>query len=275
MSCVKRRILIVVKRLVRIGQRGVTALLDGTLVRVPMWVLEGTRTVSIGDVEATFDTSRPLQALVLQHSLRTERPVLADFVTELTNDDVVLDVGANYGLYSAFAAAVIDPGLVVAVEPYPPNIGRIERTHELNGASICVKPIALADTDGETAFAPPSYGRDITGTTRIRQRGDESNITVPTARTDTLIANGTIPEPTVVKIDVEGAEPLVLDGMGEYLASETLRVLYLEIHRGAPSLEEFGWSVADVYDCLHSHGFDTTVLQSRGDEQHVKAERKP
>lgn len=69
-------------------------------------------------------------------------------------------------------------------------------------------------------------------------------------------------EPTIVKIDVEGAEYRVLSGMKETLA-EIKPEMYVEIH---PSLmENFGDKPQEVIDLLEENGYELKLLEHRPD----------
>jgi hypothetical protein len=86
-------------------------------------------------------------------------------------------------------------------------------------------------------------GSDHVGSNaRIVESGRESPSdeieTVEVVRGDAVVAEGHAPEPTVMKIDVEGFELEVLEGMGRYLASERLQAVCVEIH--ALQMEERG-----------------------------------
>jgi hypothetical protein len=59
--------------------------------------------------------------------------------------------------------------------------------------------------------------------------------------------------PTVVKIDVEGAELSALRGLSRTLSNDVCRLIYCEIHPAA--LAERGNSATNVRECLREHGF--------------------
>jgi hypothetical protein len=75
-----------------------------------------------------------------------------------------------------------------------------------------------------------------------------------------------VPVPTVVKIDVEGAEVAVLDGLSGTLADGATRLVYCEIHRDQVA-------DADVVDRLRPHGFEVETVYSRSNVAFVRAAR--
>ncbi|MEO8204542.1 MAG: FkbM family methyltransferase [Chthoniobacterales bacterium] len=72
---------------------------------------------------------------------------------------------------------------------------------------------------------------------------------VTLARADTLIQNGTLPAPNVIKIDVEGSEALVLAGFGDYLANPALEAIVIEaradLHQN-PTTDAVGTLLTDA-----------------------------
>ncbi|WP_206668672.1 FkbM family methyltransferase [Halorubrum depositum] len=190
-----------------------------------------------------------------------ERPVLDHLVSNLRDDDVFYDVGANLGLYSCIAADVVT-GPVVAFEPHPDNADRLEDNAALNGADVSTYRRALADSTGEAELALTLDKVGSAGHTLVSDwaAGDD-RITVPKVRGDELIDREGLPRPTVLKIDVEGAERAVLDGLESTLSRPDCRSVYCETH--AERLEKEGSSVADVRAALESHGFSLTEFSVR------------
>lgn len=149
-------------------------------------------------------------------------------LSQVHSGDIVWDVGANIGLYTKrFAALVGDGGRVIAFEPSPTNFVRLQRAVEDN--EICtLQNIGLGDSDSVLAFV---QGEDALGaTSRFESKGAKNAIAVQVRRAEQVVSEGICPEPTVVKIDVEGFELEVLRGFGALLDSDSLRVVAIEIH---------------------------------------------
>lgn len=140
----------------------------------------------------------------------------------------VIDVGANIGYDTVYAAGRAGPsGRVVAVEPAPDNLAVLERNLAAAGCSnVVVENVAAGRTAGTSDFYlrgatsavnslfPESCYADVTGV-----------LQVPIVRLDDLVDG----EADVVKIDVEGAELDVLEGMPRLLGHPTL-ALVVEWH---------------------------------------------
>ncbi len=173
---------------------------------------------------------------------------------------LALDIGASYGGHTYNLLAAVGPaGRVVAVEANPTVAETLSKWREVH-ANLDVMHAAVSDQVGEIIFRVP-VGE---GCGSIVPRADTPafvSIKVPTTTVDTL-AERQVGDLGFVKIDVEGAEMLVLDG-----AQATLRarrpLLAVEIDwarldapgNGGPfSREEslFGW--------LDRHGYDVLAV---------------
>jgi len=240
------------------------------------WGLRGNRPFTVEGVTARFDTANRGVVGRTRAALDRESVPLAAFLRHLRPDDRVWDVGANVGLYTGFAAAALDPdrGRVVAFEPYDPNADLLERNADLNPAPVDVHRLALSDDDGHVAFSHPE--EDTIGAGLPAISDDEAASRVETARGDTLVSTGRAPAPTVIKIDVEGAEPLVVDGLDATLRNDPPRVLIVEIHHPTEavdrrSIEEYGDSVGAFQARLGSFGYEVAERfpRPRYDDEHV------
>lgn len=119
------------------------------------------------------------------------------------------DVGAHVGFFTIMGARLTGPsGQVHAFEPLPANRRRLERTVRLNSArNVAVHDVALTDEDGKRVL----HGHDESAMwTLIAERGKTDGVSVSCRSIDSLVKE--LGDPTVVKIDVEGAELDVLRG---------------------------------------------------------------
>jgi FkbM family methyltransferase len=126
----------------------------------------------------------------------------------LTANDVFYDVGANIGYYSMLAAEI--GAEVHAFEPVPTTFRLLRDNVAAYGKQVFANCIALSDTDGEiTMYLPPDW---YLTSTLVKETLDKvaNTITVRTTQLDMYAQQNHAP--TVIKIDVEGAEKLVLAG---------------------------------------------------------------
>ena len=128
----------------------------------------------------------------------------------LAEGSVFVDIGANVGWHSALAATLVgDAGLVYAVEPNPENAKLIAETIRHNNlTNMRLLPFALSEQAGYATFRS-AIGSNGGFADRDRPEVIDPSVTiVPTVRFDDL----GIGRVNVIKIDVEGAEPMVLRG---------------------------------------------------------------
>ncbi len=178
----------------------------------------------------------------------------------------VWDVGAYIGYHTlAFAALVGESGCVVAFEPSPHNLTRLTQQLEANpelARRVRVEPYALADQAGQQTFRTSSIELDAdighlesSGLTSERiapavyAKLDTITVTVKTI--DQLLEEG-YAIPDLIKIDVEGAERLVLEGARKVLQTAHPS-LFIEVHNIS--------AMFDVQNILLHHGYETTLVE--------------
>jgi FkbM family methyltransferase len=201
--------------------------------------------------------------------LGDERKIITQLLGELGPEDIFYDIGANVGTYTCYAAAELGAGQTVAFEPETRNAQRLRENLERNGLDAEVLEVALSDTDGTVslALAGPDVGE---GEHAIATDDTDGAIEVPSARGDSLVRARELPPPTVVKIDVEGAELAVLEGMEEILEGHC-RIAYVELHDDR--IGSFDAAPADVVALLESNGFTVTELGERKGERFLRASK--
>lgn len=235
------------------------------------WRLRSTRSVEVGDAEATFYTGSLPEAAFVDHTYRTEREVAAELLSTIQPDDVVWDVGANYGFYTCLAARKVREGDVVAFEPLQRNVDRLVRDLSLSSVDATVRQLALGDGSARVEFDPPTFTNTFRGISAIATDADGDGVEVQMETGDRLVKTEDVPPPSVVKIDVEGAEGLVLEGM-DHVLSNGCRAVFCELH--PEQLASFDTTEPDVVGTLEAHGYDVRHLQERADVRHLKAVRE-
>lgn len=136
----------------------------------------------------------------------------------------VFDIGANAGFYTlAFSRLVGSEGSVWAFEPFAENANNLLRHMKVNQLdNVTLVQAALADQGGIMGF---KVGKNhYTGTI-----AEEESYKVPALVLDELVETGVAPVPDVIKIDVEGAESLVLEGARRLLKSKKT-TLFISLH---------------------------------------------
>ncbi len=172
---------------------------------------------------------------------------------------VVIDVGANVGFFSLrFADWVGGTGEVIAIEPEQQNYdiltsalkraGLLGRTRTLKAAAVAVAGTTRLEIN-PLHPADHKLSRDGTG------------LPIDGVTLDDLVQDKGELRPGLVKIDVQGAEMLVLLG-----ASDILKIagpaLFIELHE--EGLSRFGTSVSAILDHLRAYGYSAYWLMRSG-----------
>jgi len=147
--------------------------------------------------------------------------------------ELALDIGSNIGVYTYELRRLT--GHVIAFEPNPTLAALIR---SVSTAGVDVREVALSSEDGTAELSiplDPARGHGWASVVPGFVQGPVEKLSVSTRRLDGL----NLDRIAFIKIDVEGAELLVLDGAKETLARD-LPVLLIEI--GAVDLENtVGW----------------------------------
>lgn len=136
---------------------------------------------------------------------------------------VVYDIGANVGFYTLLASELVGPsGRVLSFEPLPRNLDLLRRHLEINRrGNVVVVNAAIADYDGLGRFSASTAWSE-------NMLNSDGEIAVSVISLDSYVRAGGR-APTIMKIDVEGAEHLVLAGARSLLRDVRPSIL-LSIH---------------------------------------------
>jgi FkbM family methyltransferase len=171
---------------------------------------------------------------------RLEPASLALFARAIAPGATVWDIGANVGLFTLAAARAAGPaGRVVAFEPFPDNVAALKRHLHLNAVTnVEVVEAAVGREAGRARMA----AGDSLSEARLAADGA---VEVPVVSLDGWAGAGRADPPSVVKIDVEGAEFDVLRGAGAALAHRPL--ILMSIHSDELARRCLGWLTAAGY----------------------------
>jgi FkbM family methyltransferase len=187
--------------------------------------------------------------------LGASEPDLQDALAERVGaSDVVYDVGANVGFFTLLVARLAGPtGHVYAFEPIDVNVRALRRNLELN--DIQHVDVVQRAVSNECAAVRMSLGNNQ-ATGHLADDGDDL-VSVQSTTVDAFVGSGNRP-PNVVKIDVEGAEDLVLAGMFDTLRAHR-PVILCELH--------YDWSDPRrgvITSLLREAGYDEQTLALDG-----------
>ena len=185
-----------------------------------------------------------------------ERGVLADAIGRKRDGFTFVDIGANVGLYSLFVASCVSDARILAIEPQPGILDRLRFNLAANPlVKVDVLPIALADREGTIELvldANDSGGTHVETATRSEAG---PSVAVPCKPLVSVLRDAGISSIDALKIDVEGAEDIVLVPFFR----DAPRGLY-------PALvlieDTRGFWQTDVFALLEQHGY-TVVARNR------------
>lgn len=226
-----------------------------------------------------FDIETRSRKRSLAYHFLSEEHVWRDFLNSLNESDVVWDVGAHYGIYSIPASETRTSGSVYAFEPNPHARDVLSKNCRVNGSDIEISRVALANDSGDTAMRMKSRGGDTAVIDLDNRFTDDERyaeeVIIERTSGDRLVEERSYEVPDVIKIDVEGAEPLVIEGITELLID--CRLIYVEVHKPTTemtSVADFGYSVAELLSMIRNSGYELRTLYEGPDNMIVKAIRQ-
>lgn len=185
----------------------------------------------------------------------------------ITPGDMIWDVGANIGYYTAkFADATGPQGHVFAFEPFPATVARL-RDAVSSYANVTILPKALGSRCERVVM---EGGQDeLRATSRILAADEGAGIAVEVQTGDDVLTTAKISAPSILKIDTEGFELDVLEGMSELLTNPVLRAIYIEVHFALLEKRGFAQAPSWIEQRLQDAGFETRWV----DPSHIVATR--
>ena len=165
----------------------------------------------------------------LGYLLGTYEPHLQSAIRKyVAAGNTVYDIGANEGYISLSLSKRVGPtGQVIAFEPVPRNLDLLRKNVANNHlTNIRIFDVAASDRRGEAVVRiAGSFG--MASMMWHKKNSSAVQLVVKTVAIDDLVESGDLDQPQFVKVDVEGAEGLVLPGMYRTLA-RAKPVLFIE-----------------------------------------------
>lgn len=178
---------------------------------------------------------------------RFEEPLPHVYCALASEASVIFGIGANSGIYE-LAAAVLNPkAAIYAFEPYPPALDALRSNLNLCGCgdAIQVVPMGASDIAGVCALYIPAktHGATLETSASLNRdfRAEHSDVIhISVTTVDDFVRKNLLPRVDILRIDVESAEHLVLEG-----ARETLRQ-----HRPSVFIEVLGDANVEALEAL-------------------------
>lgn len=170
----------------------------------------------------------------------------------------IVDVGANVGQFAVAASKFFNQSMIISIEPDPMVSKELQKN--LRGhLNFEVITCAVGNTIGKVKF----YKNQDSQVSSILEIGGmrkslfpESRVTdevdIPINTLDALFDNRNIESPILVKLDVQGAELMVIDGARDFLNKVkwlVIEIAFVDLYKGEPSFEK-------ICKMLDLHGFE-------------------
>ncbi len=157
------------------------------------------------------------------------------------SDRLIVDAGANIGLFACYAATVAPRSIVHAVEPMPATHERLTRTVRENGlqARIHCHKCALSSCSGEGTMALAAASQMA----HVTAAPGETTVPVRTMTLAELVAKIGAPVIDLLKMDIEGSEyDVLLSAAAGTL--QTFRRITVEFHTPPKQIASDKWDLA-------------------------------
>ena len=182
--------------------------------------------------------------------------------TALKPGDTFVDIGANIGMITLMAArAVGAEGRILAFEPHPVTVERLRRVLDLNAVkNTTVYPIGLGDREG---ILPLQTIDQSSVWSSFAVRAELPGLTYKTVNVPIRRADDSLPEDlgprTLIKIDAEGYECKVLEGMKNVLRKHPAVITEVE----PDILKSAGSSTEELWKRMVDAGYDPFFCELR------------
>jgi len=184
----------------------------------------------------------------------------ADAIVSSLGNGVLWDIGANFGLHGLTSKHLRPSSRVVCFEPSFEMFGRLWRNRALNALDVDLVNAALSNRSGfQTLFLGPPGNPGMSTLSPWSTATYAGTCLVAVSRGDDLVAQGLVPAPTVIKLDVEGHELPALEGLANVLRSPSLGAVVFEDSRDGDTA---------VKALLREAGFTCEPLKRRESSKH-------
>ncbi len=210
-----------------------------------------------GDIKFNLYKDSILCKLIFDGFEESEQLFITRF---LKPGDIFLDIGANIGLHSVFAAKILqDNGHVYAFEPSKKTFERLQKSIAINNFadSISAFNAGISDKKEKLMLNESADGHDAWNSFAALNHVNLSNkYEVQTYRIDEFITENNIfsNKISLIKIDVEGWELMVLKGFGNMLIDANFNACFL-VEFTEQNTFSAGYSSRELYGYLTALGY--------------------
>lgn len=171
---------------------------------------------------------------------------------------IMVDIGANLGDLACLIGSKSSTTKVYAFEPSPLALGRLKENIKINSLENTVIPLNLvaSDIDGKITFSQGNRS-EIDHISHGVNIDNDTLSTHDSIRIDSFAKKANLNKIDVLKIDVEGAEYLVLSGASNLIKQAKIDIIITEINVNS-SL--YGHKDSDVFDLLKKNKYEIYTI---------------
>jgi len=174
---------------------------------------------------------------------------------ELKEGMTIVEIGANIGYYALMEASIIGKkGKIYAIEPFPSNFDLLGKNVKLNSYNDIVElhQLAIGDKTGLTNL----FVSDKHNLCNMLQNDADSCVEVPAVTFDEFIKDKKLPD--MIRMDIEGFEYFILDGMKKTMEKCKSCKMFIEVH--PYQMYEKGLDYKKPLETLFDYGFKPTYI---------------
>lgn len=239
--------------------KGIRALIHYGYVGIkkPMLRPEKQNILTVNGCKLEIIPGDPLGTSAELLMFKTHEPISTILVSKLLKKDMVcLDVGANIGYYVLLENKFIgENGKIIAIEPSPKNFEYLQKNIKMQKTkNIKAFNFAAGDKDGKIKFL---IYENASNSGMVIPDGEEKKwpgevIEVPVKKIDSFLKENGIPKLDFLRMDVEGYEYHIFEGMKETL-KKSKPLIYIEVHKSIMGVEK----TKKWFELLKSFGYES------------------
>ena len=177
-----------------------------------------------------------------------------------SNKPLVIEVGANTGLFVLRIKSTYPEAEIISYEPYPPNYNSLLETIELNNIEN-IKPIKMAVADKPGKLKLFIHPTNIGGHSIFEENAGENYIEVKATTIESILSDNNISVCDLLKLDCEGAEYLILKSLTREIANNIRNIVYEPTHNQY-SVEELNSYLKNLgYNIRSQHGLIVASME--------------
>lgn len=181
----------------------------------------------------------------------------------LKKNSIFLDIGAGFGDYSLLAGSIIKKGKIYAFEPLAEERERFSQNIKINNLNKLIKVYssAVSNSLGSVTFSIEKT-KELSHITSEKSSHQKNVSKIRTTTIDHFLTKNKIKEIDAIKIDVEGAELLVLEGAKKSLEKGIVKLMIVEFNSNQENFEQQRTNNLNYFTYLKKCGYQVFTINN-------------